>query len=169
MAASSALCLLAACSSFSSSMYSETAVAGAGVAGAAVAAKVTTNATVATGIGLIAVAGARQGVQYSQRTLHRDQQLNIAAVAGPLKPGAVAPWTWSPSVPLEPAADGRVTVSRIVSSGELNCKEIVFSVIEHDTGVTSPEAFYVSTICKTATRWEWAAAEPATGRWGSLQ
>ncbi|GGP17792.1 hypothetical protein [Silvimonas iriomotensis] len=150
-------------------MYSETAVAGAGVAGAAVAAKVTSNATVATGIGLAAVAGARQAVQYSQRELHRDQQLNIAAVAGPLAPGKVAAWKWNPSMPLEPAADGRVTVSRIVSSGELNCKEIVFSVIEHDTGVTSPEAFYVSTICKAGPRWEWAAAEPATGRWGSLQ
>ena len=65
------LTLLATVASFAcsacSSLYSEGAQTGAGIAGAAVASKVTSNAAVATGIGLGAVAAAKAGVQYSER------------------------------------------------------------------------------------------------------
>ncbi len=79
--------LLSGCNS----LYSEGATAGAGIAGAAIASKVTSNAAVATGIGLGAVAGARAGVQYTQRVAHRYSQAQIAAAAGPLEVGGVAP------------------------------------------------------------------------------
>lgn len=88
----------------------------------------TDNAAVATGIGLGAVAAARAGVQYTQRIVHTDTQDKIAAVAGPLAVGAVAPWVVTHSIPLEDDEKGRVTVSRTISSGALDCKEIVFSV-----------------------------------------
>ena len=67
-----------------SSLYSEAAVTGAGIAGAGVANSVTSNAAVATGIGLGAVAAARAGVQYSERVIHRNTQDSIAKAAGPL-------------------------------------------------------------------------------------
>ncbi|KIG04248.1 hypothetical protein [Caballeronia concitans] len=152
------------------SLYSEGATAGAGIAGAAVAGKVTENAAVATGIGLGAVAAARAGVQYTQRVIHTDTQDKIAAAAGPLAVGAVAPWVSVHSVPLEEDEKGRVTVSRAISSGALDCKEIVFSVDRDATKDRAADsAFYVASVCRDGPKWKWASAEPATPRWGSLQ
>ncbi len=157
---------LSGCGSF----YTEGATAGAGIAGAALAAKVTHNAAVATGIGLGAVAAARAGVQYSERVIHRNTQDGIAKIAGPLDVGAIAPWSVMHSVPIEDDEHGRVTVSRTISSGALDCKEIVFSVDQPATpNVPATSAFYVASICRDGDAWKWASAEPATERWGSLQ
>lgn len=153
-----------------SSLYSEGATAGAGIAGAALAAKVTNNAAVATGIGLGAVAAARAGVQYSERVVHTNTQNGIAKIAGPLDVGAVAPWSVTHSVPIEDDEHGRVTVSRTISAGALDCKEIVFSVDQSATkNVPASSAFYVASICRDGDNWKWASAEPATERWGALQ
>ncbi|ASW00191.1 hypothetical protein [Paraburkholderia aromaticivorans] len=153
-----------------SSLYTEGATAGAGIAGAALAAKVTNNAAVATGIGLGAVAAARAGVQYSERVVHRNTQDGIAKIAGPLDVGAVAPWSVTHSVPIEDDEHGRVTVSRTISTGALDCKEIVFSVDQTATkNVPASSAFYVASICRDGSDWKWASAEPATERWGALQ
>lgn len=138
--------------------------------GAAIASKVTNNAAVATGIGLGAVAGARAGVQYTQRVSHRYTQEQIAKAAGPLDVGGVAPWSTHHSFPIEDDEQGRVTVSRMISIGPLDCKEIVFAV---DTPAKADKAaqsaFYVATICRDGPVWKWASAEPATERWGALQ
>lgn len=153
-----------------SSLYAEGSETGAGIAGAAIASQVTNNASVATGIGLGAVAAARAGVQYSERVVHGYTQDSIAKVAGPLKVGAIAPWSVTHSFPIEDDAHGRVTVSRTISTGTLDCKEIVFSV-DHDAAkdTAASSAFYVASVCRDGTAWKWASAEPATGRWGSLQ
>ncbi|ANB71668.1 hypothetical protein [Paraburkholderia phytofirmans] len=153
-----------------SSLYSEGATAGAGIAGAALAAKVTSNAAVATGIGLGAVAAARAGVQYSERVVHKNTQDGIAKIAGPLDVGAIAAWSVTHSVPIEDDEHGRVTVSRTISAGALDCKEIVFSVDQTATrNVPASSAFYVASICRDGDNWKWASAEPATERWGALQ
>lgn len=168
------LTLLAAVASLAcsacSSLYSEGAQTGAGIAGAAIASKVTNNAAVATGIGLGAVAAAKAGVQYSERVVHRNTQDSIAKAAGPLDVGGVAPWSITHSFPIEEDAHGRVTVSRTISSGALDCKEIVFSV-DQDATKDKPasSAFYVASVCLDGQTWKWAAAEPATDRWGALQ
>jgi hypothetical protein len=158
--------MLAGCNA----LYSEGSTAGAGIAGAALAAKVTNNAAVATGIGLGAVAAARAGVQYTQRNAHRYSQERIARAAGPLDVGAVASWSTTHSIAIENDERGRVTVSRTISGGALDCKEIVFSV---DTAavrdVPEHSAFYVASICRDGNTWKWASAEPATERWGALQ
>jgi hypothetical protein len=152
------------------SLYSEGATAGAGIAGAAVAGSITNNAAVATGIGLGAVAAARAGVQYSERVIHRHTQDGIAQVAGPLDVGGVAPWSVSHSVPLEEDEHGRVTVSRVISSGLLECKEIVFTVDKPATDkAPATSAYFVASICRDGNLWKWASAEPATERWGALQ
>jgi hypothetical protein len=152
------------------SLYSEGAVAGAGIGGAAIANSVTSNAAVATGIGLGAVAAARAGVQYSQRVIHTNTQDAIASVAGPLDVGAVAPWKIVHSTPIEADEKGRVTVSRVISSGALDCKEVVFSVDRDATKDRAADsAFYVASVCRDGGKWKWASAEPATPRWGSLQ
>jgi hypothetical protein len=164
------LAILSLACSACSSLYSEGAQTGAGVAGAAVAAKVTNNAAVATGIGLGALAAAKAGVQYSERVVHRNTQDSIAQAAGPLDVGGVAPWSITHSFPIEDDEHGRVTVSRTISSGQLDCKEIVFSV-DHDAtkDAAASSAFYVASVCRDGDKWKWASAEPATERWGALQ
>jgi hypothetical protein len=168
------LTLLAAAASLAcsacSSLYSEGAVTGAGIGGAAIASKVTSNAAVATGIGLGAVAAAKAGVQYSERVVHRNTQDSIAKAAGPLDVGGVAPWSIVHSFPIEDDQHGRVTVSRTISSGALDCKEIVFSVDQDATkDKAASSAFFVASVCRDGDTWKWASAEPATERWGALQ
>ncbi|OZI26901.1 hypothetical protein CAL26_02730 [Bordetella genomosp. 9] len=161
-----ALMLLSA--SGCSSLFSEGAAAGAGVGGAALASKVTRNPTVAAGIGLGALAAAQAGVKYVEKNYHEEQQDRIASAAGPLAIGKTAKWESRHAVEIEPDAHGRVTVSRQISAGDLNCKEIVFSV--DDVVEDKPRSdFYTATICEQAGHWKWASAEPATARWGSLQ
>jgi hypothetical protein len=152
------------------SLYSEGATAGAGITGAAIAGSVTSNAAVATGIGLGAVAAAKAGVQYTQRVMHTYSQDQIAAAAGPLAVGAVAPWVAVHTVPIEENEKGRVTVSRAISTGTLDCKEIVFSVdTDAKKDAAASSAFYVASVCRDGNIWKWASAEPATARWGALQ
>ncbi|MGF6734747.1 hypothetical protein OKW50_006919 [Paraburkholderia youngii] len=65
---------------------------------------------------------------------------------------------------------GRVTVSRLISTGALDCKEIVFSVDQNATrDKPASSAFYIASVCRDGKDWRWASAEPATERWGALQ
>lgn len=165
-------CLLAASTlalSGCGSLLAESASAGAGIAGGAIAGAITDNAGIATGIGIGVQAIARAGVQYHERKVHAEAQAQIAQVAGPLKVGQVKPWKTALSLPLEPDESGRVTVSRVISSGELHCKEIVISVERSGGDALTPGQFYVAAICRSGSQWAWASAEPATERWGSLQ
>lgn len=150
------------------SLLSAGTEAGAGVAGAAIASSVTDNATLAAGIGLGVSAGARAGLQYAQRRLHGNAQNAVAAAAGGLAPGQVGSWSVRHSVPIEPNEQGEVVVTRVLGNAAFACREIVFSVdkVEDRRPVRS---FYTAMICRDATRWRWASAEPATERWGSLQ
>ena len=152
-----------------SSLISEGSSAGAGIAGGALANAVTSNAGVAAGIGIGVQAITRTAVQHQQRKIHGEVQQQIAKVAGPLKLGQVQGWRTSLSIPLEAEEAGRVAISRVISTGELDCKEIIVSV-ERSGSTTLPiSEFYVAAICRNGTRWDWASAEPATERWGALQ
>lgn len=155
---------LGGCSSF----LQQGAGAVAGVGGAAVAASVTSDAAVATGIGVGVQSLAQAGVQRAQRAVHTTLQDRIATVAGGLSMGEVGKWEVVHPVPIEPASRGEVTVSRTIGARALDCREIVFSV-ENGPRTESSRGFYVAMICRDGERWKWASAEPATERWGSLQ
>lgn len=162
----SALLGLSGCSS----VVTEGGSAAAGVAGTVIATKVTNNAAVAAGIGLGVQAAARAGIQYEQRKIHGEEQDVIAHAAGDLAVGAVTNWQVKHSLPLEDNQRGRATVSRIISSQGMECKEIVFSIdglVDKIRNATTE--FYVATICRSESGWKWASAEPATERWGALQ
>ena len=145
----------------------------AGIGGASVASGVGADAAVTTGIGLGVQAVGRAGLQYAQRTTHHAEQDRIAAAAGPLPPGVVGRWATNHTLPVEPNERGEVAVSRVISTGPLDCKEIVFSVEgkppERDSDGPPPRAFYLAAVCRDGETWKWASAEPATERWGSLQ
>jgi hypothetical protein len=150
------------------SLISEGASTISGVAGSGIAGAVTSNAAVASGIGLGVLAATDAGVKALERDYHGDQQDRIAEVAGALKVGKVGHWESRHRIQVEADEVGRVTVSRLIGAADLSCKEIVFTV-ERIKDKETVSAFYVATICKDATKWRWASAEPATARWGSLQ
>jgi hypothetical protein len=150
------------------SLLTEGTSAGAGIAGASIAHGVTHNAGVVTGIGLGVQAAARAGLQYAERKVHQSEQDRIAAVAGTLPVGGIAPWQVVHDVPIESNEQGEVTVSRVLGDADFACKEIVFSVDHREKAGTTRE-FYTATVCRDGTRWKWATAEPATERWGALQ
>jgi len=167
LAGLAALAALSGCSS----LLSEGTGAAAGIAGTAIANKVTDNATVATGIGLGVQAGAKAALAYAQRKTRGEEQDAIAMAAGPLEVGKVANWQVRHQLPIESDAQGQVTVSRVIGGVDLECKEVVFSVDTPADKAGDPPAreFYITTVCRDGEHWRWASAEPATGRWGSLQ
>lgn len=159
-----ALLALSGCGSLLTEATSTTA----GIAGAATGAAITHNATVAAAIGLGINSVAAEGLRYVERRIHRAEQDRIAAVAGPLPVNAVARWSVSHNVPIEPDEFGYVVVSREFGALGFRCKEIVFSVDE-GTRQGPHRSFFTANICQDGTRWKWASAEPATARWGNLQ
>jgi hypothetical protein len=146
------------------SLLTEGASDAAGVAGAGAAASVTRNAAVAAAIGLGAQSVALEGAHYLERRVHSAEQDAIATAAGPLAPGAIAPWSVQHIIPIEANEHGQLVVSRMIGSSPLQCKEIVFSV-----DATKRRDFYVATVCWDGKTWKWATAEPAVPRWAGLQ
>ena len=161
------LCCLIALSGCGALLTESTADV-AGIAGAGAANAVTKSPALATGIGLGIRSGANAALQYVERNVHNAEQDRIAAAAGPLEDGAVAPWRVVHRIPIERDEQGLVTVTRVLGSDAFRCKEIVFSV-EHPDNKAAPQSFYTATICRDGEAWRWASAEPATSRWGALQ
>lgn len=150
------------------SVLTEGTATGAGIAGAGIASAVTKNATVGAAIGLGVAAGANAGLLYVERRVHSHTQDDIAAAAGPLPEGGVAPWSATHTVPIERDAHGQVAVSRLITGPDFACKDIIFSV-DQGSGATSRRSFFTASICRDGEKWKWATAEPATARWGALQ
>jgi hypothetical protein len=167
------LCLLSAQAGCASRL-TEGASAGAGIGGASIAHSLNANGAVTAGVGIGTQAAAMAGVQYVEKRIHKTEQDAIAEVAGPLPVGQVVHWSVTHSVPVEDDEQGELTVSRIIvtsppgAPGGLDCKEIVFSVDMVEQNLPY-RAFYTASVCRDGTAWRWAAAEPATERWGSLQ
>jgi hypothetical protein len=156
------------CVSGCSSLINAGSAEVAGIGGAAIAGSLTDNAAAAAGIGLAVQAATRAGVQYAQRQVHRDVQDEIARAAGALQVGDVGNWQIDPKANLEPRQAGRVTISRVISTTVLQCKEAVFSV-DRVVKEVPQSSFFVAIVCQDGAKWKWASAEPATERWGALQ
>ena len=140
----------------------------AGIAGAGAASAVTKSAAGAAAIGLGIRSLASEGLKYTERRVHKNEQDAIAQAAGPLEPGALQTWSIHHFVPIEVDQGGQVVVSRAFGAGSFRCKEIVFSV-DDMTRAGLQRAFYTATICQDGAAWRWASAEPATERWSGLQ
>ncbi len=155
---------LAGCDALASATTADVA----GIAGAGLSRAVTRDPAVTTGIGLGVAAGARAGLEYVQRNVHRTEQDRIAAAAGPLASGAVGHWSVTHRIPIEDDEHGDLVVVRTFGADAFTCKEIVFSV--DTTENRQPRrAFYTANVCQDGAEWKWASAEPATERWGALQ
>jgi hypothetical protein len=118
----------------------------------------------AVGIGTRAVVDA--GVAYAGRRQRQSEQDALAATAGAMQVGETQAWE-VPSVLPRGDRRGEVRVLRATETKLASCKEIAFSVAADDD--LPARRWFVTTTCRQADGWKWAAAEPATTRWGSLQ
>jgi hypothetical protein len=87
---------------------------------------------------------------------------DTACVAGA---GAAANWRVRRTIPIGNEG-GEIWVTRVIDTSLATCRDIVFSVADHPP---KPPAWYYSTIRHDTAGWDWAMAEPAVSRWGSLQ
>lgn len=117
----------------------------------------------AVGLGTRALVNA--GIRFAGRRWQRTEQEAIAAAAGPLAVGEIRPWRAREDLPVG-GARGEVRVVRASETPLATCKEVLFSVTEGEGGQVR---WYVTSVCREEGVWRWAAAEPAIGRWGSLQ
>lgn len=147
---------------------------GCNSAGALVGAATGTAAAAGSGnpaVGIAIGVGARAVVDWGARQVsrrwHRTEQEAIAAAAGEAPPGEPRRWQVRHSLPFG-NKQGEVRVLRAIETPLARCREIAFSV-EEGKAAELRRAWYVTSLCRGDTGWRWAAAEPATERWGSLQ
>lgn len=127
----------------------------------------TVNPGVGVAIGLGTAAATDFALKYYGRSRQRSTQELIAAAAGPLPPGGVAPWRTDHTIPIG-NEHGEVHVVRAIDNPLAPCREIVFSV-EDGEGEARARDWFAAQICRQGEQWRWASAEPAVERWGSLQ
>ena len=149
---------MAACSSLGSISG---AVTGAAAGGGSV------NPAVGYAVGIGTKAATDALVKHLSRARHAHEQDALATAAGLLPPGASTGWEIHHRVPLLDDVHGRVTVIREIPNPLAPCKEAVFTLLagRRDALVGT----YTTSVCRGSTGWRWAAAEPATRRWGFLQ
>lgn len=136
-------------------------VAGALAGGGAALA--TANPALAIGVGIGVRATASAGIRYVVRHRQSAEQDEVAAVIGSLAPGETRRWRIRHTIPIG-NAEGEVRLVREIDNALAPCREALFSV--DDEG---ERHWFLTTACRQGEAWQWASAEPATARWGSLQ
>jgi len=140
----------------------------AGAVGGTAAAAGSANPAVGIAVGVATRATVDWAIRRTTRRWHHAEQEALAAVIGEAEPGEVRPWQVRHSLPIG-NEQGEVRVLRVIETPLALCKEAAFSV-GSGSGPEAARPWFVTSACRTAGGgWTWAAAEPATGRWGSLQ
>jgi hypothetical protein len=169
MSPGAGLCLLVLAAAALAGCQAPGAPRAAGGAAGATTGTVTTALTAnpalgaAVGIGTRALVDA--GVAYAGRRLQRVEQDAVAAAIGGMAVGETRPWQAENGLPW-PDRRGEVRILRTFETGLATCKEAAFSL---DPGGQEARRWFVTTACRQAEGWRWAAAAPATPRWSSLQ
>lgn len=125
------------------------------------------NPAVGTAVGVGTRAVADYGIRYVSRRWHRTEQDALAAALGAMEVGEVQPWQVRHDLTIG-NKQGEVRMLRAFETPLAQCKEALFSVVTGEEPDTA-QRWYVTSACRQAEGWKWAAAEPATERWGSLQ
>ncbi|CAN7614880.1 hypothetical protein LJR230_004457 [Trinickia sp. LjRoot230] len=136
------------------------------VAGAATG-LVTANPAIGIGVGIAVQGATDDAVKRYMRSMHTDQQDQMAALAGAMDLGETRPWRVKHRLPLE-NGHGEVRVTRAFATPLARCKEFVFSVVDGNQPGAAAR-WYTASACQQDQGWKWAAADPAVERWGSLQ
>jgi hypothetical protein len=141
--------------------------AASGAAAGVATGLVTANPAVGIGVGIAVQAVTDEAVKRYMRTMHTDQQNEIAELAGSMPVGDTKPWSVKHKLPIE-NGHGDVRVTRAFTSALAICKEFVFSVADGDKPGAHAD-WYTASACLQDNGWRWASAEPAVERWGNLQ
>lgn len=118
------------------------------------------------GVGTRAVAD--EGLRRVSRRWSRTEQDALAEAVGRMAVGEARPWEVRHSLPFGDKR-GEVRVLRAVETPLADCKEVLFSVDSGKAPELAARRWFLTSACRQDERWKWAAAEPATERWGSLQ
>lgn len=135
----------------------------AGLAAGGGAGAATGNPAVGFAIGLGVRAGVDELRKYVVRRRQTGEQDAIADAAGDAPVGEQRAWQIRHTIPVGNAR-GELAVVREYTTPLATCREVVFTVEEDGR-----PSLFTTSLCRQATRWKWAAAEPAVGRWGFLQ
>lgn len=135
----------------------------AGLAAGGGAGAATGNPVIGYAVGISVRAGVDEVRRYVVRRRQQGEQDAITDAAGTAPVGESRPWQIRHTIPIDNAR-GELAVVREYATPLATCREVVFSVVDAD----HPSLFTTS-LCRQATRWKWAAAEPAVDRWGFLQ
>ncbi len=115
----------------------------------------------AVGVG-VAVA-ADEVSEWIVRSRVRGEQDAISAAAGSAPLDTPEPWVIHHTIPIGDE-HGRLMVTREFATPIATCREVVFLV---ESGKEARP--FTTAVCRDASGWRWAKAEPAVGRWGFLQ
>lgn len=127
----------------------------------------TANPAVGVAVGIGVKAGVDESLNYILRYWTHQEQMQIASAVGAMKPGERQSWAVHHKIPYDDK-QGQVTVVRVFETPLTTCKEALFSVDDEDVP-RRERAHFIATVCRGAKSWNWAVAEPAVQRWGSLQ
>lgn len=128
----------------------------------------TTNPAIGIGVGVAVRAATDSAVKKVFRNLARDEQDVIASSAGQMNVGERRTWATHHRFGFG-EAKGELMVVSDLSNALTSCKQVALSVADDKEDGQSSQWFLTQVCLQDQGRWKWAAAEPATGRWGSLQ
>jgi hypothetical protein len=126
------------------------------------------NPAVGIAVGVSVKAATDAAMNRVFRSMQFDEQARIAEIAGNLDIGDRRPWQSHHAFSYGDEA-GELQVIARVDNVLASCKEVLFSVIGGKPDTPVREWFITQTCMQSDGHWRWAAAEPATGRWGTLQ
>lgn len=135
----------------------------AGLAAGGGAGAATGNPAVGFAVGLGVRVSVDELRKYVVRRRQTGEQDAIADAAGDAPVGEQRAWQIRHTIPVGNAR-GELAVVREYTTPLATCREVVFTVEEDGR-----PSLFTTSLCRQATRWKWAAAEPAVGRWGFLQ
>jgi hypothetical protein len=126
------------------------------------------NPAVGVAVGISVKAATDIAMNRVSRDMQSDEQGRIADIAGDLKVGDRQAWQIHHVFALADQA-GELQVLSSTDNALATCKEVMFSVIGGKRDAPTREWFITQTCLQADGHWHWAAAEPATERWGDLQ
>jgi hypothetical protein len=157
-----ALCVAVVALSGCSSLGGFTGAAAGIATGAA-----TSNPAVGIGVGVAVQAATDYAVQTVFRTMQHSEQDLIANAAGNLAIGEKRSWAVHHTLSFGDE-HGELQVIGEIHNALAQCKEVGFSVIGGKKDAPTSQ-WFITQVCRSEGKWQWAAAEPAVERWGTLQ
>lgn len=142
-----------------------------GISGAATGiatGSVTGNPAVGVAVGVATRAAVDDAMDRIYREMQNGEQDRIAMLAGELPKGERRPWTFHHGLP-RLSEGGELEVVGESTNALTTCREVLFSVVVEKKDQRAEQWFVTQTCLQPDGRWRWAAAEPATRRWGVLQ